>query len=392
MLDELLEEIRTTTVLKDFLLGPSPSDIMKLANGRSIIVFNVSEIRSDAFIVTSDSIRLVELPLLEFQDLEDRSIQFSKAIEKHDGPGVEKTLEWLWDKAVRPVLTALGCCNTRTAPAVQPRVSWIASGKLYSLPLHVAGYHHARPCRTALDLVISSYSPTLRALSYAMERASTTSARVTQKALIVTMAKTEGIEGELPGVKSVSKSLPKKFANWPDTKALRQPNRQTVLSCISEYNIVHFACHGSANPDPLRSSLLLEDWKKNPLTVLDLMSFKPDKAEFAFLHACETSVTRDPTLLDESISLAVAVHLSGYYSVVGTLWPVYDNCAQILVQNFYDHMLPPGRRIFHCRASAETLNKCIRSLRTQIRENETREYGPILWAALIHIGVVFILG
>ena len=37
------------------------------------------------------------------------------------------------------------------------------------LPLHGAGYHQARDGRTVLDRVISSYTPTLRALSEAMK-------------------------------------------------------------------------------------------------------------------------------------------------------------------------------------------------------------------------------
>ncbi len=42
------------------------------------------------------------------------------------------------------------------------------------LPVHAAGYHRTHHGATVLDRVVSSYSPTVRALSYARGRTRTT--------------------------------------------------------------------------------------------------------------------------------------------------------------------------------------------------------------------------
>lgn len=51
-----------------------------------------------------------------------------------------------------------------------PRVWWIGVGPLAKAPFHAAGDHSPRSTRNTLSRVISSYIPSIKALSYAREK------------------------------------------------------------------------------------------------------------------------------------------------------------------------------------------------------------------------------
>ena len=81
-------------------------------------------------------------------------------------------LAWMWDAITGPVLTSLGHATTPAAGEPWPRVWWCPVGILGYLPLHASGHHDditaGKPePRTVLDRVISSYTTTVRGLSYA---------------------------------------------------------------------------------------------------------------------------------------------------------------------------------------------------------------------------------
>ena len=60
--EDLLKTIRSLEGFKTFLQCPPKSELLSLAESGSIVVFNVSDIRSDPFLITSDAIRSVPLP------------------------------------------------------------------------------------------------------------------------------------------------------------------------------------------------------------------------------------------------------------------------------------------------------------------------------------------
>ena len=153
-------------------------ELKNLAENGSIVVFNVSQIRSDAFLVSASGIRSLQLPLLTFEDLLTFTDCFLTAIDTLTAQNysdakrkVHTVLEWLWDVAVCPVLDELGFSQTPTRES-WPRVWWIGCGLLNILPIHAAGYHESasNPPLCAIDRVISSYAPTVKSLAYARER------------------------------------------------------------------------------------------------------------------------------------------------------------------------------------------------------------------------------
>ena len=134
-----------------------------------------------------------------------------------------------------------------------------------------------------------------------------------------------------------------------------------MLSKLFKYNIAHFACHRHQADNLSQSSLLLEDWKSSPFTVSDITSLNLDSVKFAYLSACHTSAMRDFRLLNESICLSLAIQLSGYPSVVSSLWQVSDRHSPEIARTVYEWMLKDGK--LNCQRVAERLHKAIRSLR-----------------------------
>ena len=278
--DDLLRSIRSLDGFENFLRGPAESELHCLADRGPIVVFNVSEIRSDAFLITTDAIRSLHLPLLTSDSLENSAKRFFDVINnqdinryRHAKLELNAVLEWLRDAAVKPVLKELGFTQMPSHGETWPKVWWVASGLLSILPIHAAGYHDSTPSETALDRVISSYASTVKSLSYARERlARANQVKQKEKAILVAMSTTPE-QKNLPSVETEIEDLRKLFFNASiDTTVMQSPTRSQVLSKLSKHAIVHFACHGDPADDPSQSNLLLEDWKTASLAVSDLMS------------------------------------------------------------------------------------------------------------------------
>ena len=69
------------------------------------------------------------------------------------------------------------------------------------------------------------------------------------------------------------------------------PTRENVVTQLERCSIAHFACHGFSDPaDPSRSQLLLHD-PADPLTVASLAPVNLERADLAYLSACQTRST-----------------------------------------------------------------------------------------------------
>ena len=388
--DDLLNHIRSLKRFERFLQGPSNSELHSLAEEGPIVVFNTSDIRSDAFIITSDRLSTIDLPLLTSDSLKHHASRLISAIQaqqslsryNHARLEVKAILEWLWDVAVDSILDQLQF-TSMTYSGVWPRVWWIGSGLLNILPIHASGYHDSTPPNSALDRVISSYASTIKSLSYARERALRNLPAIKERAIIIAMSNTPA-QIALPDVtKEVNEITSLLTEASIDTQVRQNPKRKEILYELPKCSIVRFTCHGYSARDPSQSSLLLEDWETEPLTVLDLTSLNIESAKFAYLSACHTSTTRDTKLLDESINLTSAIQLSGYPAVVGSLWQVTDDHSVEVAKEVYKWSLEETE--FDVRRTAEGLHKATWNLRekTYIRSRSD----PLIWAPYIHVGI-----
>jgi CHAT domain-containing protein len=167
----------------------------------------------------------------------------------------------------------------------------------------------------------------------------------------------------------------------PDIPGQRIPTRRTVMAALAGADIAHFACHADSDPaEPSRSRLVLHDHEADPLTVSALASVSLDRAQLAYLSACQTSRSAAARLTDESIHLTSAFQLIGYPHVIGTLWQIEDSSAARIASAFYAR-LAAGPRPFATGEAAMALRDVIRA---------TRDAGhvarPLLWAAHLHAG------
>jgi len=408
---DVLARIRATPGFSGFLQPPSAGELTRHAGDGPIAVLNVSQFRSDAILVTAGGITSVPLPGLRRDVVAGKITEFYTALDQANSGAatseqrragqrtVAETLEWLWDAAAEPVLAELGFRQPPAADAPWPRLWWAPGGMLGTLPVHAAGYHRAAvpgpagPAPTVMDRVVSSYTPTIRTLAYARERAARDRAGAGNdragadavSALVVAMPVTPG----LPPLRFAAQEVVDVRQRIPDADVYiesagavtdRTPTRERILALMTRAPIAHFACHGSNDPvDPARSQLYLHDHAERPLTVAALSALDMDRAQLAYLSACGTALNRNPHLLDEAIHLTAAFQLTGFARVIGTLWPIDDVISASVAGSFYAGLRAGDGPIDLTRAAA-ALHHAQRTARGALTDF------PSLWAPYIHMG------
>jgi hypothetical protein len=190
--DRLIGEIRRLPTFEHFLLPSYPDDLRSAAEGGAVVLVNVDQRGGDAVVVkTGESPLRVPLPALWQADVLSNAQRILDAA--HFGSGLTgwalkldilpPILAWLWETTVEPVLKAL---------PPDPRIWWMPTGALTLFPLQAAG---AAGQPGALDLALSSYTSTLRALAWTR----TCEAPHVRRQLTVVLERTPGMPN-LPAV------------------------------------------------------------------------------------------------------------------------------------------------------------------------------------------------
>jgi tetratricopeptide (TPR) repeat protein len=410
--DALLAEIRALDTFASFALPPAADELQAQADQGPIVVLNVSRYRSDALLLTQAGPAHVELPMLTPEAVIGKVSDFYEALDitvsreanmaqrRTAQAKLVRILEWLWEAAAGPVLTALGVRRQPAQGELMPRLWWAQGGLMSLLPLHAAGYH-TDPAddpgrRTVMDRVVSSCTPTVRALRYARQHMQhqTPTPSAPPRALVVAMPMTPGLPGN-GRLANVVKEATKVQTHLPNPmmlcepdiankkgrrKSSRVPTKANVLAHLPTCSIAHFACHGTTDPtDPSQSRLLLRDHVSDPLTVASLAPVILDKAQLAYLSACDTAAIGTPELLNESIHLTAAFQLAGFPHVIGTLWEVNDKICVEVADAFYTQLCADGHTLDPGHA-ARALHATVRTVRDRLPQT------PSLWAAYLHAG------
>jgi CHAT domain-containing protein len=268
-------------------------------------------------------------------------------------------LAWLWHHIAEPVLRRLG--HTGPPAGAWPRVRWSPVGRLALLPIHAAGLFPDGP--SVLDRVVSSSTPTLRALRHALDRVPRGGP---DDLVVVSVGDAPGAPA-LPGVEREADGI----ADRRPVTRLSGAGARTdaVRAALTSHTSAHFACHAVSDPDdPSAGHLLLHD---GPLSVLDVSALDLSGVRLAVLSACETSLgARIP---DEGLHLVSAFQLAGYPQVVGTLWQVNDRVARLVAVDLHE-------RVTAGEDVAEALHHAVRRCRERFPKT------PSLWAAYLHSG------
>lgn len=390
--DTLVQRVREVLGPDSMLAAPAFDDLRAAAAVGPVVVVNVSSWRCDALIVkaTEPAPQLVELPELTAGDARAQAHRHLTALQDYEagerGPteravldlATTETLGWLWRVVARPVLAALGYHQPVVGNGTWPRLWWCPTGPLTMLPLHAAAHHDQQDpvCSGAvIDRVISSYTPTLRALARARTAQAGDVSREDQRLLVVTMGSTPG-QDSLPAADRSSARLQELFPT--DRRMVldgSNATHDTVETALERHAWVYFGCHGTQDlVNPSRSGLLLHD---QPLTVADLAKVRTDHAEFAFLAACHTAVggTRVP---DEAINLTAALQYTGYSHAIGALWSVFDRPAARITDTVFRELSRTG--LFDPGDTARVLHHAVRAERARFSNH------PSVWAPFLHAG------
>lgn len=410
---DLVTEIRAVPGFESFLAPPSIGQLRQVAADGPVVLVNAAVERSDALIVTGDGIlEPVPLPGLSPDSLRDKAFAFFGAVNRWSdedaSPGevsheerLLEVLRWLWDMVTEPVLDRLGITGPPPmgpdGQPVWPRIWWCPSGVLSFLPLHASGHHEhvgAAAAETVLDRVVSSYTPTIRALAHARRSwpaaragrsAATPSGSPRQSGLpgtgqliAVAMDTTPGLgpEFDLPAVTTEIDMLRDLFPGSLTLFTGDAAGRRDVLNALPGARWAHFACHAGAQLQaPSANSLILSDWSRSLLTVTDVARLHLDNAELAFLSACSTG-RGGLTVPDEAIHLGSAFQLAGFRNVIATLWQVEDRSAATIARDTYRKLAADGG----ADHAALALHAAVRAQRRRAPAT------PSSWAAHVHVG------
>jgi tetratricopeptide (TPR) repeat protein len=408
--DALLGEIRTLPGFERFLLRPDVDALLAAAADGPIVLINVSTHRSDAMILAAGTVHLVRLRALTPESVREHVAEFRAAVraaETGDDPAVppergaeariRSVMHWMWESITRPVLRRLGIIAPPRQGRRPPQVWWCPSGPLSLLPLHAAGYHdlagRSSPA-TVLDRVVSSYTPSVRALIHARSgrarqhndltawppaRAPRAGPQpeIARHLLVVAMPQTPDAD-DLPAVRREVEVLRRVFPGAVTVLDQPPPTRQAVLDALPRHDWVHFACHAYSDPDdPSASRLLLHDHLRRPLTVVDVARLRLETPGLAFLSACSSGQPGE-RLADEAIHLASAFQLAGYRHVIAALWHIDDDTAADVTAGVYQTLAGAG--FADAGDAARALHDVVLRLR------DTYPDKPSTWSTYIHVG------
>ncbi|WP_326582646.1 CHAT domain-containing protein [Streptomyces sp. NBC_00481] len=429
--DELVADVRELDGFKDFLGPPSLESLQPAADGGPVVVLNISPWRCDALIVTTAGVRMVELGALTLERTLEWTGIYLSTLEKAEQAAYEHQLalareqsdprpstirgrknaasaaieaykavdvmlrslqEWLWDTIAAPVFDELGLDREPPEGGEWPRLWWCPTGPLTMLPLHSAGYHGVTGGGVSvIDRVVSSYTPTLRALVRAREnrlgRAGDTARHAPDghtderpgepdrdRLLIVTVDEAPG-QARLDAIAQVRDTLTELMpqGRWTALSS-DEATWERVHQELPKHRWVHFSCHGGQDLGrPSQGGLILRD---RTLRISDI-SERRFHGEFAGLAACKTA-TGGLRLLDEAITLSAALHYTGYRHVVAALWSILEKTAVRVFDAVYRDIVVDGA--LQPAGSALALHNALRRVRTDNPDQ------PGLWTPFTHTG------
>ncbi|QRV81556.1 CHAT domain protein [Ceratobasidium sp. AG-Ba] len=336
----LVQRARNLAGFERFLMPLSFQTLVQAAHSSTVVVINVHATGCDALAIVPGSRSVLHVPLprvsslvtMRMRQALSRCLRASGVRERgfkkvvtgaQDANQFQGALSELWSDVVMPILDRLGYLVSKVDDDALPRITWCATGSLAFLPLHAAGVFGLASTGT-FDYVISSYTPTLSALLTIHPSPSQF-----QGILAVGQASTQGMS-ELPGTKDELDRIEAIAAGFSFKRLEgRKAICASVLDGMQKASWVHLACHASQNTDdPTCSAFYLYD---APLDLATISSTPFKHASFAFLSACQTA-TGVEDLPEEAIHLAAGMLMSGYPSVIATMWSVRDQDAPTIAE------------------------------------------------------------
>ncbi|KAI2900175.1 hypothetical protein CBS11852_2969 [Aspergillus niger] len=419
-LEECEKRIRQVTGFQDFLQPLDWTDLPGIVQAGPIVIVNSTCVSTDAILITHLGARTLNLPDMATKAPPEYRQLYSRYGHTQAGDGchldvrdiecelspedlTHELLSWLWYTCVKLCLDALASDGVLASGDKLSRVWWIGAGIASALPFHAAGdYSNGLPNNgdSCLDRVISSYTPTIKALCNARQRASEALPRThdTSSLLAVTMPETPGHDA-LYGVRQEIKGIIQSAGHALQIKEMQGPSTADVLSHLENNTteMIHFACHGYSDPvNPLDSHLVLQKHGQqegdpsstvlvpDQLKLSALLDTKTiSRACIAYLSACSTAEGKDQSLRDEALSIANGFLVAGFSHVIGSLWAADDEVCVDMAASFYKALV--SRRV---AADSGDFNRAVAEAVRDATLETRRKYAhnPAAWALYVHMG------
>ncbi|EXK24672.1 hypothetical protein FOMG_18621 [Fusarium oxysporum f. sp. melonis 26406] len=400
-LDMCLKEIRCVPGHERFMLGQTVTEMQECITEGSIVVINITDFRSDAIIISSNSLRTIVLPELSASEArlwvsQDWSTK-KRSEQRGKNDQFLNYLSWLWHACVKHIVNEISASQTHPSEGL-PRVWWIGSGLASSMPFHAAGVHTRGSKENAYCRMISSYTPSIKALGYAQKQAKRAQealvAHDTSTMLIAAMPTSPKGPGDkrapknLPGVEKEMREILNLTRSRMHTIALTHASADQVLEVLKTCRIAHFACHGTSDiSDPSNSGLILqkstgpsEALVQDRLTVQRVSDLRLKYAQIAYLSACSTAENKAARLSDEVIHIVSGFQVAGFPHVVGCLWPAGDSECVEVARRFYSLVLQRNQSVISTEV-ASTVQEAVMAVRAEDLSM------PLNWAQFVHYGV-----
>ncbi|KAJ2931097.1 hypothetical protein H1R20_g5979, partial [Candolleomyces eurysporus] len=303
----------------------------------------------------------------------------------------------LWQHVVKPILDAVAITRSESPTT---RIWWCPTGPLAFLPIHAAGkYMGGRdPAKitSIFDYAISSYTPTVSALTNAFKRrklvaesVATTHTQTTPTLLLVNQSNAPGLT-PIPGTTQETRAIARlSLRAGFETFSLdgAQATIDSVIAKINDFSSIHLACHAFQNTvEPLRSGFALHDGRLELSKLIQTRHSRNDGSSIAFLSACQTS-TGDVRLSDEAVHLAAGMIAAGYTEVVGTMWSIQDRYAPKVAEDFYKYLFAGSEREGgpYGGRGAYSLFQSLNQLRRTLKPDSPISY--LAWVPYVHFGI-----
>lgn len=375
-------------------------DVLKSLVGRSAFVQVIANSETViALLVTGTELRMIELQELKALDVvknldrlygNSRLSMANPLQVANAGQELGEILKWLWDKAVKPILSELGYYpkSKRRHSNQLPRLWWCASDIMSKLPFHAAGEGaESVNSENVYDYAVCSVTVSLTALRMARGFTAPSEKILNDGMLAVSMPTTPDpewkplkAEEELRSIKDAAGIIP---------TCLTNPRKVDVIKRLSEHGIIHFICHGTSKAeDPSSSALILghqEASVAERLTVRELGNIGFGKARIAYLSACSTAENSSYKLSDESIHLASAFQLAGFPHVIAAFWEAKDRGAIPLAGLFYQNLAGAVTELNEFESNHDVVAYAFHNALCKVRQNKCSR-NPLCWAPFVHIG------
>lgn len=420
--EDLLREARNIPGFENFLRPVPLSSILQgLPESGFVVVINVDTARCDAVALRAGRDMPIHIPLPSFSvdkankyrdalnlnlrslglrvreggelgvsdnDFEGRGIRRPGFARTKGGP-VHNVLRGLWEEVVKPILDALGISKTDGSSGdIPPRIWWSPTGALSFLPLHAAGRYGLLDPESVLDYVVSSYTPTVTALTDRIERSTASTTGKLASGIFLTCQPNALPHSPIPKTIAEVRTINRMATEKGLRVCVCEGSEVTVDACLEHmqnFSCIHLACHGSQNVgDPLDSRFFFHD--DSTLTLATILKSNLENADLAFLSACQTS-TGQENLSDEAVHLAAGMLAAGYLRVVATMWSIGDEHAQQVATNFYEDLWKDigddQGATFDGTRSACALHQAVRQLKAK---SDDSERALLTWIPFVHFG------